>query len=67
MKMTIDIVESGMCNYDGKCLICDNEYGYGWCYGDLYGTHQCPLIDSKIEIGVKPCFKEDILKSQKGV
>ena len=65
MKMTIDIVENGLCNYDGRCQICDNEHGFGWCYGNRYETKECPLIDSRVEISLKPYFKDKVLRSEK--
>lgn len=42
-KQFIDIVNSCICNYDGKCLFTDKYTYYGFCFGERYGTSACPL------------------------
>lgn len=42
-KQFVDIVNTKICNYDGKCLFTDKYTNYGFCFGERYGTGACPL------------------------
>lgn len=43
MKDFVDVVKEGICNYDGKCMFRNEDTGYAYCYGQKYGTDECPL------------------------
>ena len=55
MKQFIDVVNLGICNYDGKCLFRDEDTGYAYCYGQKYGTDECPLYTNIVQV----FFKDD--------
>lgn len=47
MKVKVNIVDCGICNYDGLCQLSSKnaeDHGYAWCYGDKFGTSACPLL-----------------------
>lgn len=53
MKQFINIVDSQICNYDGKCMLRDEDTGYAYCYGEKYGTEECPLFSNFIFVYFK--------------
>lgn len=55
MKVKVNIVDYGVCNYDGKCQLSNKNaenYGYAFCYGDKFGTPACPLLSPVATIEV---------------
>lgn len=50
MKVKFDITE--ICNYDGFCAFQPGK-GFAYCYGEKYGTCECPLKDNMIEVSLK--------------
>lgn len=53
MDKYVDIVESGICNYDGACQFGNHDKGYAFCYGEKFGTAECPLKDSKVLVSLR--------------
>lgn len=61
MNVKFDITE--ICNYDGSCSFSKRDgTGYGYCYGEKYGTCECPLRDKMIEVSIKDEHLEDYKK-----
>lgn len=50
MNVKFDITE--ICNYDGFCAFQPGK-GFAYCYGEKYGTCECPLKDNMIEVSLK--------------
>ena len=53
MKKYVEVVESGICNYDGACMFGNDGKGHAFCYGEKFGTAECPLKDSKVLVSFK--------------
>ena len=53
MKQFIDVVDKQICNYDGQCLFRDEDTGYAYCYGQKYGTDECPLYTNIVQVFFK--------------
>ena len=66
MNCIINIVDTSICNYDGKCQFC-NKGGYGWCYGEKYGTDECPLKSKYIIVEYKDDKWEEDFFSDEGI
>lgn len=62
MNVKFDITE--ICNYDGSCAFSKREgTGFGYCYGEKYGTCECPLKDKMIEVSLKDGSLDDVYKN----
>ena len=53
MKQFINVVDEQICNYDGKCMLRDEDTGYSYCYGEKYGTDECPLYTNMVQVFFK--------------
>ena len=65
MKQFIDVVDEEICNYDGKCLFRNDDTGYAYCYGEKYGTEECPLFSKFIFVHFKDGKEMNNLKNFK--
>ena len=62
MNVKFDITE--ICNYDGSCAFLNRDgTGFGYCYGEKYGTCECPLRDKMIEVSLKDERLDDVYKN----
>lgn len=67
MKLYVDLTQdhndgSSFCNYDGKCMFCDRDdfhTDYAKCYGERFGTDECPLKDRFAVIEIKDEYIPD--------
>ena len=47
MNVKFDI--TNICNYDGSCAFSERKgTGFAYCYGEKYGTYECPLRENMI-------------------
>ena len=53
MKQFINVVDEQIRNYDGKCMLRDEDTGYSYCYGERYGTDECPLYTNMVQVFFK--------------
>lgn len=62
MKLYIDLTEcndkqASLCNYDGMCMFHSGDYTP--CYGERFGTDECPLKDRFAAIEIKDEYLSD--------
>lgn len=61
MNVKFDI--TNICNYDGSCAFLEREgTGFAYCYGEKYGTCECPLRENMIEVSIKDEYLDDCKK-----
>lgn len=48
----INITNGERCSYDGSCFF-TRGHGFAWCYGQRYGTDECPLKDCNVVVHFK--------------
>lgn len=53
MEKYVEVVKSGICNYDGACQFGNHDEGFDFCYGEKFGTAECPLKNSKVLVSFK--------------
>lgn len=59
MNVKFDI--TNICNYDGSCAFLEGT-GFAYCYGEKYGTCECPLRENMIEVSIKDEYLGDCKK-----
>lgn len=53
MEKYVEVVKTNICNYDGACQFGNDDKGYSFCYGEKFGTAECPLKDSKVLVSFR--------------